>query len=106
MNDIKDITNEQSNIVTDILMSKVKSIIDDEQFINDTMYEAFKTRFARETKEALLNQKEIWIGDIGYITSEIMRQGTKTGEVIKNVKFKFKPSKKFKKEMNQELLGK
>lgn len=75
-------------------------------FIKKALYEQFKKDFSEEVKNAIKNQNEIWVGDIGYITSEIKNQGTKSGEVIKNVKFKFIPSKKFKKEVNKELLGK
>lgn len=82
-----------------------KSYVEND-FIKDALYDKFKKEFAEEVKEALLTQKEIWIGDIGYITSEIKNQGTKSREVIKNVKFKFYPSKKFKKECNKAILGK
>ena len=75
-------------------------------FIKEALYEQFKKEFAEEAKDAFLNQKELWIGDIGYIKSEVKNQGTKSGEVIKNVKFKFYPSKKFKREVNKAILGK
>lgn len=75
-------------------------------FIKAALYDRFKKDFAEEAREAFLNQKELWIGDIGYITCEIKNQGTKSREVIKNVKFKFIPSKKFKREVNQTILGK
>ena len=75
-------------------------------FIKDALYDKFKKEFADEVKEALLNQKEVWIGDIGYITTEIKNQGTKSREVIENVKFKFYPSKVFKREVNKQILGK
>ena len=78
----------------------------DNDFIKDALYDKFKKDFADEIKDALLNQKELWIGDIGYITSEIKNQGTKSGEVIRNVKLKFCPSKKFRKEVNKFVLGK
>lgn len=78
----------------------------DNDFIKDALYDKFKKDFANEVKDALLNQKELWIGDIGYITSEIKNQGTKSGEVIRNVKLKFCPSKKFRKEVNKVVLGK
>ena len=77
-----------------------------EGFIKDAVYDKFKKDFAEEVRDAILNKKEVWIGDIGYITSEIKKQGTKSGEVIKNLKFKFIPSKKFKKEANNIILGK
>jgi len=75
-------------------------------FIKDALYDKFKKDFAEEVKDTLLHQKELWIGDIGYITSEIKNQGTKSGEVIKNVKLKFVPSKKFRKEINKAVLNK
>ena len=75
-------------------------------FIKAALYDKFKKDFAEEAREAFLNQKELWIGDIGYIKSEIKNQGTKSGEVIKNVKLKIYPSKKFKREVNQAILGK
>lgn len=77
-----------------------------EGFIKEAVYEKFKKDFANEVKKAILQQDEIWIGDIGYITSEIKKQGTKSREVINNLKFKFIPSKKFKKEANNIILGK
>lgn len=82
------------------------NMYNDNDFIKSALYDKFKKDFAEEAKQAFLNQKELWIGDIGYIKSEIKNQGTKSGEVIKNVKFKFYPSKRFKKEVNKELLGK
>ena len=75
-------------------------------FIRDALYDKFKKEFAEEVRETLLNQKELWIGDLGYLTSEIKNQGTKSGEVIKNVKLKFVPSKKFRKEVNKVVLDK
>ena len=75
-------------------------------FIKDALYDKFKKDFAEEVKDTLLHQKELLIGDIGYITSEIKNQGTKSGEVIKNVKLKFVPSKKFRKEINKAVLNK
>ena len=75
-------------------------------FIKEALYEQFKKEFAEEVKDALLNQKELWIGDVGYLTCEIKNQGTKSREVIENVKFKFYPSKKFKREANKHILGK
>lgn len=75
-------------------------------FIKEAVYEKFKSEFADEVKEALLNKKEIWIGDIGYITVMLKDQGTRSGDVIKSCKFKFIPSKKFKKEVNAKMLGK
>ena len=75
-------------------------------FIKAALYDKFKKDFAEEARDAFLNQKELWIGDIGYIKSEVKNQGTKSGEVIKNVKFKFYPSKKFKREVNKKILGK
>lgn len=75
-------------------------------FIKDALYDKFKKDFAEEVKDTLLHQKELWIGDIGYITSEIKNQGTKSGEVIKNIKLKFVPSKKFRKEINKAVLNK
>ena len=45
-------------------------------FIKEALYEQFKKEFAEEVKEALLNQKELWIGDVGYLTCEIKNQGT------------------------------
>lgn len=86
-------------------MNDTKNITDNE-FIRDALYDKFKKDFAEEVRDAILNQKELWVGDIGYITSEIKNQGTKTGEVIKNVKLKFCPSKKFRKEVNKHILGK
>ena len=77
-----------------------------ENFIKEAVYDKFKTEFANEVKDALLNGKEIWIGDIGYLTIMLKNQGTKSGEVIKSCKFKFIPSKKFKKEINNKMLGK
>ena len=35
-----------------------------DSFIKEAVYEKFKSDFANEVKEALLNEKEIWIGDI------------------------------------------
>ena len=86
-------------------MSENKAYVEND-FIKDALYDKFKKDFAEEVREACLNQKEVWIGDIGYITCEIKNQGTKSREVIKNVKFKFHPSKKFKREVNQTILGK
>ena len=59
-----------------------------ENFIKEAVYDKFKTEFANEVKDALLNGKEIWIGDIGYLTIMLKNQGTKSGEVIKSCKFK------------------
>ena len=75
-------------------------------FIKEALYDKFKKDFAEEVRIACLNQKEVWIGDIGYVTCEISNQGTKSREVIENVKFKFIPSKKFKREVNSVILGK
>ena len=86
-------------------MSENKTYVEND-FIKDALYDKFKKDFAEEAKDAFLNQKELWIGDIGYIKSEVKNQGTKSGEVIKNVKFKFYPSKKFKREVNKAILGK
>ena len=86
-------------------MGENKAIMEND-FIKDALYDKFKKDFAEEVKEACLHQKEIWIGDIGYITCEIKNQGTKSREVIKNVKFKFCPSKNFKREVNSVILGK
>lgn len=82
------------------------SIINNNDFIQEALYDKFKQIFAEDVKDALLNQKELWIGDIGYLTSEIKNQGTKSGEVIKNVKLKFIPSRKFRKEVNKTILNK
>lgn len=87
-------------------MDSVNTEIMNSNFIQEALYDKFKKIFADEVKDALLNQKELWIGDMGYITSEIMRQGTKSGEVIKNVKLKFVPSREFRKEVNKALLDK
>lgn len=84
----------------------MNNIINNNEFIQEALYDKFKQIFASEVKEALLTQKELWIGDIGYLTSEIKRQGTKSGEVIKNVKLKFVPSRNFRKEVNKTLLDK
>lgn len=86
-------------------MNKNNSYVEND-FIKDALYDKFKKDFAEEARDAFLNQKELWIGDIGYIKSEVKNQGTKSGEVIKNVKFKFYPSKKFKREVNKVILGK
>ena len=59
-----------------------------DSFIKEAVYEKFKSDFANEVKEALLNEKEIWIGDIGYLTVVLKNQGTKSGDVIKSCKFK------------------
>lgn len=77
-----------------------------DSFIKEAVYEKFKTDFANEVRESILNEKEIWIGDIGYLTVMLKNQGTKSGNVIKSCKFKFIPSKKFKKEVNSKMLGK
>lgn len=82
------------------------NIINDNDFIQEALYDKFKKVFAKEVEDAILNQKELWVGDIGYITSEIKNQGTKSGKVIKNVKIKFCPSKKFRKEVNKVILDK
>ena len=82
------------------------SVINNNDFIQEALYDKVKQIFAEEVKDALLNQKELWIGDIGYLTSEIKNQGTKSGEVIKNVKLKFIPSRKFRKEVNKVILDK
>ena len=86
-------------------MNENKTFVEND-FIKDALYDKFKKDFAEEARDAFLNQKELWIGDIGYITCEIKNQGTKSREVIKNVKFKFIPSKKFKREVNKVILGK
>lgn len=77
-----------------------------ENFIKEALYDKFKSEFANEVRDGLLNEKEIWIGDLGYLTVVLRNQGTKSGEVIKSCKFKFIPSKKFKKEINNKMLGK
>ena len=86
-------------------MGENKTYVEND-FIKDALYDKFKKEFAEEARDAFLNQKELWIGDIWYIKSEVKNQGTKSGEVIKNVKFKFYPSKKFKREVNKAILGK
>ena len=86
-------------------MNDNKTVVESD-FIKDALYDKFKKDFADEVKHAMLNQKEFWIGDIGYVTCEIKNQGTKSREVIENVKFKFYPSKKFKREANNVILGK
>ena len=86
-------------------MGENKTYVEND-FIKDALYDKFKKDFAEEAKDAFLNQKELWIGDIGYIKSEVKNQGTKSGEVIKNVKFKYYPSKIFKREVNKAILGK
>lgn len=86
-------------------MSEINNYTEND-FIKSALYDKFKKDFAEEVKTAILEQKEIWIGDIGYIKSEIKNQGTKSGTVIKNLKFKFYPSKKFKQEANKCILGK
>lgn len=78
----------------------------DNEFIQGALYDRYKKIFAEDVKNTLLNQEKLWIGDIGYLTSEIKNQGTKSGEVIKNVKLKFVPSKKFRKEINKTILNK
>lgn len=76
-------------------------------FIQEALYNQFKKIFAEDVWNALLNKKEIWISeDVGYLTAEIKNQGTRSGEVIKNVKLKFVPSKKLRKEVNKKFLGK
>jgi len=97
---------QDTTIIQGILYEKLKDVINDEKFIDNALYDKYKKEFAREVEDALLNRKELWIGDIGYITSEIKHQGTKSGEVIKNVKLKFIPSDNFKKKINRELLNK
>lgn len=87
-------------------MNSTEMNIISNDFIQEALYDKFKKVFAEEVKSAILNQKELWIGDIGYITSEVKRQGTKSGEVIKNVKLKFVPSRDFRKEVNKSILGK
>ena len=82
------------------------NVISNNDFIQEALYDKFKKIFADEVKESLLNQKALWIGDIGYLTSEVKRQGTKSGEVIKNVKLKFVPSRNFRKEINKKILDK
>lgn len=80
--------------------------ISDSDFVKEALYDRYKKMFADEIKEVILTQGKLEISDIGYITSEIKNQGTKSGEVIKNVKVKFVPSKKFRKEINKTILGK
>jgi len=81
--------------------------ITDSEFVQEALYDKFKKLFATDAEATLLTPgNELWIGDIGCLTSEIKNQGTKSGEVIKNVKVKFVPSKKFRKKINQEILGK
>lgn len=99
-------TNSDINVIKEALINQFKELIDNGDFIQNSLYEKFKTQFAKEVKDTILNQKELWVGDIGYITSEVKNQGTKSGEVIKNVKVKFEPSKKFRKEINNYILGK
>lgn len=82
------------------------NVVDNNDFIKNALYKQFKEDFADEVKECLLNQKPLWIGDLGYLVSEVKRQGTKSGKVIDNVKLKFKPSKEFKKEINKVILNK
>lgn len=82
------------------------SIVENNDFIQEALHDKFKKIFADEIKEAFLNQKEYWIGDIGYLTAEVKNQGTKSGEVIPNVKLKFKETKQFRKEINKALLDK
>ena len=82
------------------------SVFENSDFIKEALYDKFKTIYADEIKNAILNQKQLWIGDIGYITSETKKQGTKTGEVIDNVKIKFVPSRSFRKEVNKTILNK
>lgn len=85
--------------------SKMK--VDNEAFVQEALYDKFKKIFADDVWNALLNQKEIWISeDVGYLTAEIKNQGTRSGQVIKNVKLKFVPSKKLRKEANKKFLGK
>lgn len=81
-------------------------IIENNDFIQEALYDKFKSIYAQEIEEAFLNQKEFWIGDLGCLTAEIKNQGTKSGEVISNVKLKFKETKKFRKKINKALLGK
>ncbi len=87
-------------------MSDINNEIMNSNFIQEALYDKFKKDFANEIKDGLLNRKELWIGDIGYLTAKIMKQGIKSGEVIDNVKLKFVPSKEFKKEINKALLDK
>lgn len=75
-------------------------------FIKEALYDKFKNDYAEDVREALLEGKEMWIGDLGYVTVVLRNQGSKSGDVIKSCKFKFIPSKKFKKEMNAKMLGK
>lgn len=95
-----------NDIIQAALQSKLKEVIGNGDFIQQSLYDQFKVQFAEEIKDTILNQKELWISDIGYITSEIKRQGTKSGEVIKNVKVKFIPSRDFRKEINKTILDK
>ena len=78
-----------------------------EKITTEALYDKFKEVFAEDIKEALLNQEKFVISDdVGYLTSEIKNQGTKSGEVIENLKLKFVPSKKLRKEANKKFLGK
>lgn len=87
-------------------MKENKFKIEPEQFIQEALLEKYEKLFAEKVEDVLLNQKQLWIGDIGYLTSEIKHQGTKSGTVIKNVKIKFVPSSKFRKKINNVILGK
>lgn len=87
-------------------MPLTPNVINDNEFIREAVYDKCRRLFEKEIEDTILNQKKMSIGDIGYITSEIKHQGTKSGEVIKNVKVKFVPSKKFRKEINKSILGK
>lgn len=82
------------------------NVLFNSDFVQEALYDKFKEKFFEEIRESLLNQKAYWLGDIGYVISEIKHQGTKSGEVIKNVKLKLIPTKNFKKSINQRLLNK
>ena len=80
--------------------------LNDNNFVQEALYDKFKKIFENDIENAFLNQEKFYLGDIGYLTSEIKRQGTKSGTVIKNVKLKFVPTKQFRRKINSTLLDK
>ena len=94
---------EPINVFNDNI-SNIESFDYDSMSISDKgTYNYCKQLFIEEIRRSLLSERQYWLGNLGYLEAKIGDQGSKSTEVIKNIRFTFKPNDKFKFIVKKEL---
>lgn len=101
----EDIVNDVVSLFRKIVIQEIIMKGNLDSFVEDALYAQFRDVISKEIENTFLTQGKFEIGNIGYLTSAVKKQGTQSGKVINNVKLQFIPTKEFRERVNSTILN-